>query len=79
MKPPALELAGVMGAYGQKYIGLYGDRMPAVHRKAMTDMLTCRTPAMGGTTWHCPDCDHYHYSYHSCGIAIPMGWEPQLQ
>jgi hypothetical protein len=22
---------------------------------------------MGGTTYHCPDCDHYHYSYHSCG------------
>lgn len=41
--------------------------MPAIHRKAIDDILACRTPAMGGTTYHCPDCDHYHYSYHSCG------------
>ena len=67
MKPPALEVADVMRVYEGQYIGLYGDRMPAVHRKAMADMLVCRTPAMGGTTYHCPDCDHYHYSYHSCG------------
>ncbi len=67
MKAPAMEVAGVMGAYGQQYLGLYGDRMPAVHRKAMSDITACRTPAMGGTTYHCPDCDHYHYSYHSCG------------
>ncbi len=67
MKAPALEVAEVMRAYGREYMQLYGDHMPAVHRKAMADMLDCRTPAMGGTTYHCPGCDHYHYSYHSCG------------
>jgi len=67
MKPPAIEVADVMRAYGEQYIRLYGDRMPAVHRKAIGDITACRTPVMGGTTYHCPDCDHYHYSYHSCG------------
>lgn len=67
MKPPAMEVADVMRAYGGQYIRLYGDRMPAIHRKAIADIIACRTPAMGGTTYHCPDCDHYHYSYHSCG------------
>jgi len=67
MKPPAMEVAGVMRAYGSRYIQLYGDRMPAVHRKAIGDIIACRTPAMGGTTYHCPDCDQWQYSYHSCG------------
>lgn len=67
MKPPAVEVARVMRVYGSQYLQFYGDRMPAVHRKAMADMLACRTPAMGGTTYYCSSCDHYHYSYHSCG------------
>ena len=67
MSLPALEVADVMRAWGGEYIRLYGDRMPAIHRKAIGDMTACRTPAMGGATYHCPDCDHYHYSYHSCG------------
>ena len=29
MKPPAVEVAGVMRVYGSQYLGLYGDRMPA--------------------------------------------------
>jgi len=67
MKPPPMEAADVMRAYGGEYLQSYGDRMPAVHRKAIGDITACRTPVMGGTTYHCPDCDHYHYSYHSCG------------
>lgn len=67
MKPPALEVADVMRAWGGQYLQAYGGRMPAIHRKAMRDIIACRTPSMGGTTYHCPDCDHYHYSYHSCG------------
>jgi len=41
--------------------------MPAMHRKAMADMIACRTPPMGGTTFWCRSCRHYQYSYHSCG------------
>jgi len=67
MTPPAIEVAGVMRAYGRQYTGLYGDRMPAVHRKAIADITACRTPAMGGTTYYCPDCERWQYSYHSCG------------
>jgi hypothetical protein len=57
MTSPAIEVADVMREYGQEYIGLYGDRMPAVHRKAIVDITACRTQAMGGTTYYCPDCD----------------------
>lgn len=67
MKPPAMEVADVMRTFGGPYVTAYGERMPAMHRKAMADMTACRTPAMGGTTFWCPSCHHYQYSYHSCG------------
>jgi hypothetical protein len=67
MKPPAIELADVMRGYGGQYLQLYADRMPAVHRKAIADITACRTLAMGGTTYYCPDCQRWQYSYHSCG------------
>jgi Putative transposase. len=67
MKAPALEVADVMRTYGGQYFQVHGGRMPAIHRKAIGDITACRTPAMGGATYHCPDCDHYQYSYHSCG------------
>lgn len=67
MKPPAIELADVMRAFSLEYLSKYGDRMPAVHRKAIADITACRTPAMGGTTYYCPDCERWQYSYHSCG------------
>lgn len=62
-----MEVADVMRTFGEAYLGLYGERMPAMHRKAMADMMACRTPSMGGTTFWCPSCHHYQYSYHSCG------------
>lgn len=67
MKPPAVELAEVIRVYGGQYLQTYGDRMPAGHRKAIADIGACRTPAMGGTTYYCPACQGYQYSYHSCG------------
>lgn len=67
MTPPAMEVADVMRMVGGQYMTAYGERMPAMHRKAMADMVACRTPAMGGTTFLCRSCHHYQYSYHSCG------------
>jgi hypothetical protein len=28
--------------------------------------MRCRTPDLGGQTWHCEHCGNTHYSYHSC-------------
>ena len=67
MTPPAIEVADVMRTFGGQYLQAFGDRMPAIHRKAMTDIIACRTPAMGGAMYYCRDCDRLQYSYHSCG------------
>jgi hypothetical protein len=67
MKAPAMEVADVMRTFSGQYLQAYGKRMPAMHHKAMADIIACRTPSMGGTTFWCPSCHHYQYSYHSCG------------
>ena len=36
------------------------------HKKAMRDILVCRTKLLGGHTWYCENCREYHYNYHSC-------------
>ena len=40
--------------------------MPASHRRAITDIMACRTEALGGHLWRCDACSTEVYSYHSC-------------
>jgi hypothetical protein len=40
--------------------------MPSRQREVLQSLLACRTPALGGALHHCPQCDHRHFSYHSC-------------
>ncbi len=40
--------------------------MPSTHLKVMRAIERCRTEALGGQVYRCPDCDHIQYSYHSC-------------
>jgi len=69
MTPPVMEVADVMRTFGGQYMTAYGERMPAMHRKAMADIMACRTPAMGGTTFWCPSCHHLP-------VQLPLLWKP---
>jgi hypothetical protein len=40
--------------------------MPPRQREVLQSLLACRTPALGGALHYCPQCDHRHFSYHSC-------------
>ena len=40
--------------------------MPPSHLAAMTDIEQCRTEALGGQVYQCPECGEKRYSYHSC-------------
>jgi len=42
--------------YGQKYLELYGKRMPPIHKKAMKDIGECRSGAFGTILYACNDC-----------------------
>jgi len=59
-------LAEVFRRYGPAYRAKFGARMPASHLKAMADIEACRTEALGGHIYVCPDCNEILYSYHSC-------------
>ena len=40
--------------------------MPPSHRQAMRAIEHCRTEALGGHVYQCPDCGEVQYRYHSC-------------
>ena len=61
-----IEVADVFRRYGTEYLHKFGQRMPPSHRRAFTDILRCRTPALGGHVFECNHCGQQQYSYHSC-------------
>jgi predicted Zn-ribbon and HTH transcriptional regulator len=59
-------LADIIRQYGTEYQSRHkADILPS-HLKTMQDVSRCRTPELGGQTWHCDHCGSTHYSYHSC-------------
>jgi len=52
--------------YGPEYLQRFGPSMPARQRQVLQRILACRTPALGGQLFGCPQCGAYHYRYHSC-------------
>jgi len=60
-------LADILGCHGPAYVQRFSDRMPAVHKQVLRDLVRCRTPEAGGQLWLCPKCAKQHYAYRSCG------------
>lgn len=48
------------------YCKRFGSSMPHRHRQVLKKILGCRTPALGGELFKCPQCRGFHYRYHSC-------------
>ena len=61
-----LELADIFRQYGPAYIKKYGDRMLPSHKRVISDIVNCRTPALGGQVYECSYCSEFDYSFHSC-------------
>jgi hypothetical protein len=62
----AIELADIFRHYGESYRQKHALRMPSTHLKVMRAIEQCRTEALGGQVYRCPDCEQVQYSYHSC-------------
>jgi len=60
------ELADIFRAYGPAYRAKFGAQIPPSHLQAMRAIEQCRTPALGGHVYTCPDCGETLYRYHSC-------------
>ena len=61
-----LELAEIFRDAGPAYVQAHAERMLPSHRRAMHDIVRCRTPALGGSLYRCDDCGALDYAYHSC-------------
>jgi hypothetical protein len=66
-----IEVAEVFRRFAGDYLSAHdagegGASMLPSHRRAITDILACRTEALGGHLWRCDACSAEVYSYHSC-------------
>jgi len=59
-------LADIIRQYGTDYYQKHQKDILPSHAKTMRDVIRCRTPELGGQTWHCDRCGKNVYSYHSC-------------
>jgi hypothetical protein len=62
-----IEMAEIFRQHKEEYLSKYGDRILPSHRKAIDDIIACRTPALGGKVYTCSCGKTERYSYHSCG------------
>ena len=61
-----IELAEVLRRHWPAYERKYRAQLLPSHRRAVTAILQCRTPALGGHVYHCGDCKELEFAYHSC-------------
>jgi Phage integrase family/Transposase zinc-binding domain/Putative transposase len=59
------EVADVFRRYGPDYRARFGADLLPRHRRAMDDIIHCRTAALGGHLWQCKHCGQEHDVYHS--------------
>jgi len=58
-------LAEVLRRHWPAYERKFRARLLPSHRRAVTAILSCRTPALGGQLFRC-ECGRQHFAYHSC-------------
>ena len=61
-----IRLAEVLKRFAPDYLAAHGSAMPPPHRRAIADILACRTEELGGHLWRCGHCNAEVFSYHSC-------------
>lgn len=61
-----VNLAEIFRRHWPAYARQFGHAIPPAQRRAVTAILSCRTPSRGGQLFRC-DCGALHYAYHSCG------------
>jgi hypothetical protein len=60
------ELADVFRQFGASYLDQHGHSVLPSHRRAVRDLVNCRTVAMGGHLEQCDTCGHQQLRNHSC-------------
>jgi ribosomal protein L37AE/L43A len=67
MTRPRLTVAEVIRSCLDEFLGRYGPELTPEQRRALKDLSSCRTAALGGHVLGCPECGHQQIAYNSCG------------
>jgi hypothetical protein len=59
-------VADVFRRFGGSYLAAHGAAMLPSHRRAIADIIACRTEALGGQQWCCDECGTLLHVFHSC-------------
>jgi hypothetical protein len=74
------EVADAFRCFASSYEEAYGAAMLPSHRRAIADIIACRTEALGGQQWCCDHCGALLHVFHSCrNRACPTCHAEQTQ
>ena len=74
------EVADAFRRFGSSYQEAHGAAMLPSHRRAIADIIACRTEALGGQQWCCNHCGTLLHVFHSCrNRACPKCHAAQTQ
>src|ERR1700751_3277254 len=74
------EVAAASRPFAGSYVAAHGAAMLPSHRRAIADIIACRTEALGGQQWCCNDCGALLPVFHSCrNRACPKCHAEQTQ
>ena len=62
----ALKFHQFLLEFARGYLERFAPAMPWRLRQVLERILRCRTAALGGQLFRCPECGDFHYQYHSC-------------
>src|ERR1700719_1919672 len=60
------EVADAFRRFAGSYVAAHGAAMLPSHRRAIADIIACRTEALGGQQWCCNHCGTLLHVFHSC-------------
>jgi Putative transposase/Transposase zinc-binding domain len=67
MTRPRHDVAEVIRSCRDEFLRRYGRELAPEQRRALEDLTSCRTAALGGHVLECPECGHRQVAYNSCG------------
>jgi hypothetical protein len=67
MGPGRLRLADLIERHGEELLARHGAGLSAEARRALRDVVDCRTAALGGQARRCAGCGYVEVHYRSCG------------
>src|ERR1700752_5467651 len=70
-------MADAFRRFGSSYEKAHGAAMLPSHRRAIADIIACRTEALGGQPWCGNHCGTLRHVFHSCRNRACPKWHAE--